>query len=323
MSIGLDEQNDTVIELDAVNSFDNKLERPRLFSILSQRFGSFVLYGMRWYFDESIRVQHFTEKEFKLYEKDGSVLVAKSDVEGNLLYIDKNDRFWLVKQQKGIPLVTEAPTIESMLGIDPLKAPIDIITVKILGKLIPLGFVLAYQLGLDKLLKSLGVAYRTVSAGARLNLTEDEYRIVFGDVSLILSKRDKVAASILAGLKDYHRELKRYSIYEFDRKDVYLNLLDAVGLNARWLREIDLLFKLFVDPITKDVLEEMGEPTKFLGLLIRSAELLQTDDHPEEMDPRYMRIRGFERIPGIIYNELVKSIRTQYSRVGRANVPIE
>ena len=323
MSIGLDEQNDTVIELNAVNSFDNKLERPRLFSILSQRFGSFVLYGMRWYFDESIRVQHFTEKEFKLYEKDGSVLVAKSDVEGNLLYIDKNDRLWLVKQQKGIPLVTEAPTIESMLGIDPLKAPIDIITVKILGKLIPLGFVLAYQLGLDKLLKSLGVAYRTVSAGARLNLTEDEYRIVFGDVSLILSRRDKVAASILAGLKDYHRELKRYSIYEFDRKDVYLNLLDAVGLNARWLREIDLLFKLFVDPITKDVLEEMGEPTKFLGLLIRSAELLQTDDHPEEMDPRYMRIRGFERIPGIIYNELVKSIRTQYSRVGRANVPIE
>lgn len=322
MSKGLDNQDDTVINLRPGNAYDNTLKTPRLYSLLSFRFQSFKLGGYTWYLDYKQRSAQFNEKESKEFEVDGSLLVGKND-QGDLLLMDKKSYLYQVKYVNGVAQVNPAPSIESMLGLDKLKAPIDIVGLKVLGKIIPIGFILAYELGLENLIKSLGVNYRRIPKDGRLDLAEDEYRLVFGDESLVFSRQDEVAAMILAGMKDFHRELKKYSVYEFDRKDVYLNLLEAVGLSTRYLREIDLLFKMFVDPITKDVLEEMKEPTSFMGLLIRSVELLTTDDHPDEVDPEYMRIRGYERIPGAMYTEFVKAIRAQNSRVAKSKTPVD
>ena len=321
MQQGLDDTNDTVIDLQPADVFDNTVKAPRLYSLLSMRFRSFNLSGFKWYLDYKERSMVFAEYSSDL-EKEGSIIVGQSS-KGDLLLMDAKSYLYIVKDINGVKQIQPAPTIESMLGLDKTKAPIDIVGLKVLGKIIPIGFILAYHLGLEKLINSLGIRYRRVPKDSRLEMTEDEYRLAFGDESLIFSRDDNLAAMILAGMKDFHRELKKYSVYEFNRKDVYLNLLEAVGLSVRFLREIELLFKMFIDPITKDVLEEMKEPTTFMGLLIRTVELLETDDHPDEIDPEYMRICGMERISGAIYTELVKSIRAHSSRAARKQMPIE
>jgi len=67
----------------------------------------------------------------------------------------------------------------------------------------------------------------------------------------------------------------------------------------------------------------MKEPTDFHGLLIRSCEMLLVDTHPDELDPAFMRIKGYERMAGAAYSEIVKSIRAHNGRSGRAKQPID
>lgn len=323
MAMGLDMDDNTVQELKPSNAFNPSIKVPRLYSLLGMRFSGFKLGGYEWVLDYKEHTAFFTPEELNTWEKNGSILVGKNPDNKDLLLMDSKSYLYTIKDLKGVPEMMPTSTIEGMLGLDRLKAPVDITTIKVLGKIIPIGFLLAYHLGLEKLIDSLGVSYRRVPKDGRLDMRDDEWRLVFGDESLIFSRDDVIPSMILAGLKDFHRELLKYSVYEFDRKDVYLNLLEAQSLSPRYLREIDLMFKMFVDPITKDILEEMDEPTSFMGLLTRATELLVTDENPGEVDPRYTRTKGFERIPGAMYNELVKAIRVQNGRVGRAKVPID
>ena len=128
---------------------------------------------------------------------------------------------------------------------------------------------------------------------------------------------------MLGGFHQYREAIRNYSVYDFDNKDVYYNVLEANGIGVRYIREMDLMFQLFVDHITKELLVEMKEPTDFVGLLIRSCELLLTDHHPDETDMEYMRIRGYERLARAVYNELVKSTRLYSARPIGSGTAIE
>lgn len=326
MAKGLDPNDQTVLDLQPGNSFNSKIKAPRLYTLLSVRFKSFKLGGFDWYLDWEERSTRFSAEDYKEWERDGYILIGakpQGTKKPELLVMDSKSYLYSVKDVDGITQLSPLPSIEEMLGLDRLKSPIDIVSLKVLGKMIPVGFILAYHLGLEKFINSLGIDYRRVPKDSKLELASDEWRLAFGDESLVFSRDDRVASMLLAGMKDFHRELKQYSVYEFDRKDVYLNLLEAVGLSARYLREIELLFKMFVDPITKDILVEMNEPTSFTGLLMRSTEMLLDDEHPDEMDPAFMRIRGFERIPGAIYTEMVRAIRNQNSRIAKSKATVD
>jgi hypothetical protein len=74
------------------------------------------------------------------------------------------------------------------------------------------------------------------------------------------------------------------------------------------------MYKMFIDPITLSILKEMKEPTTFRGLLLRSCELLLNDNYPDEMDPRFMRIKGYERFAGAVYVELIRALRVQRAK---------
>jgi hypothetical protein len=192
-----------------------------------------------------------------------------------------------------------------------------------MGKEIPVGVILGFELGLERLMELLKVTPRRVPAGTRVNLGPDEYELVFSDETLVFSKDDREAAIVLAGFNEYHRAIRSFSVYEFDKPGVYLNVLESAGLTVRYLREVDLLNQMFVDPITRDLLVEMKEPTDFRGLLLRSCDMLLTDQHPDELDPAFQRIKGYERMAGAVYSELVKSIRAHNGRVGKSKLPID
>jgi hypothetical protein len=128
---------------------------------------------------------------------------------------------------------------------------------------------------------------------------------------------------VLGGFKDYHKSIRMFSVHSFDKAGVYLNILEANKLSVRYLREIDLLNQLFIDPITKLLLEKIKEPQTFQGLLLRAVELLLLDYHKHELDFTEQHLRGYERIAGGIYTDLVQSVRQHNAQLGKANKKLE
>lgn len=319
MKKGIDASDDSVLNISPADVFDNSISAPRAYSSIAMGIKSFTSRGYNFVFDYSQRENVFSPEQIQKYEINGSILIGFNATE-NVLFMDKNGSIY----EAGVNTEpTPLGTIENIIGISTLESPIDFAQVKIYGKNIPLALVFGYKYGLNDLLTALKASSRRVAAGQRLNLQEHEYAIAFSDETLILSKDDQLATMIFAGLREYQRSLKNYSIHTFDKPNVYLNVLETNGISARYLREIDLMDNLFIDPITKDLLIEMKEPTSFRGLLIRSAEMLLTDSHPDALDMSYMRIKGYERIAGAIYAEMVNSIREHKSKSSRAAAPIE
>jgi len=317
-------EDSPISEFNAGNVFDHLFEAPKLYTTLSMGYISFQLAGFQFVFDHVKREQMIDKSLRDMYEADGSIVAAvevgkKAGAQPKVIVLDKFSNILL--GEKGV--LSPFKSFEEMLGVESAKAPVDCATMKVLGRDIPVGIILAYQLGLEKLIASLKIEVRRVEAGKQVKLLPSEYGITFEDETLVFDRDDKIASLILGGFREYKDAIRLYSVYEFNQPHVYLNVLEAYKLSNRHLKEIQLINELFIDPITRELLMELNEPTTFRGILMRAVELLQTDYHPEEIDPAYMRKKGYERFAGAVYSEIVKAVRMQRSRLDNTKPPIE
>lgn len=317
VAMGAEDTNPAITDMRLADVYISSEKLPRIYTTLAKRFRSFKAGDYELNFDYYKRIDFFGAEKVAELESKGMVLVGKKGKE--FLLVDDTDAFYLTSS-KGLEVVGK---IDAIVPVPTAKAPVEFAEVKVFGKAIPIGVVLAYQLGFEKLLKTLQVEPRRVPRGERVKAEDDEYVIHFSDESLVFSREDRLASMVLSGLNQYRDSIRNYSVYDFDQKDVYYNVLEANGLGVRYIREMDLMFQLFVDHITKELLIEMGEPTDLVGLLLRSSELLLTDYHPDETDMQFMRIRGYERLAGAVYSELVKSSRMFNARPVSSGASIE
>lgn len=340
MSAGLDEKNFVITELQTATVFDGQFEAPRLYSILAQGMRSFWVnldhlkdkypdlakHSLYLNFDHTKRESLLAPGLVKLIEGRGKHIVV-GYTDKKIPIVMNLDGSLQTAPQPGANGTTakpyQFPDFEELIGAESAKAPVDFAVMMVLGRSIPVGVALAYEMGLAKLIEALGVTPRRVPAGKRVGLMPDEYSLVFADETLVFSRADKFAALFLAGFNEYHRGIKQYSVYEFDRRGVYLNILESSGASARYLRELDLLNQMFVDPITRELLADMKEPVEFQPLIIRATEMLLTDTHPRKGDGANLRIKGYERLAGAVYTELVKSIQAHNGKAGKSKQPID
>lgn len=318
MLIGLDANNPTITNLMTSEVFDNAFRAPRAYSAIAQGVSSFESQGIEFYFDRQRVLKEFNETELKRVERNGAVIVGRRGAD--TVVMDRDNAIYVSVNGGGLQLIGNFLTF---LGLREDAAPVESATLAIFGKDIPVGVILAYGMGLDKLMRLLGVEPRRVPAGTRLNLMPNEYAIAFSDETLVFDRDNRLAAMILAGFNEYHRSLKIFSAMSFNNRGVYLTLLEDNDVGARYLRELDLLYKLFVDPITHSLLVEMKEPTDFSGLLISACQKLLTDDHPDELDPAFMRDKGYERVAGAMYAKLVESIRMHNSKFAKGSAGLD
>lgn len=315
---GVDNSDVSLTNLTTGDVFVNNIDLPRSYTAISMGIRGFTAQGYNFNFDYNNRVEFFGQENIDTYEKNGYILVGE-DIKGGLLLLDNNNTVY--KNNEGA--IVPVGTLESFIGLDIANSPVSFSQIKVFGKNIPLVLVLGYMYGLENLINVLKADVRRVASGQRLNLQDHEYAIAFSDETLVFSKEDELAAIIFAGFREYAKHIRNYSVYTFDKPNVYLNVLESNGIGIRYLREIDLMDKMFIDPITKEILTEMNEPTTFRGLIVRAAQLLLKDAHPHSLDMQFMRIRGYERFAGAIYTELVNSVRDHNSKSGKANYPIE
>lgn len=298
------------------NGFDPNKRAPYLFTTISHGFRSFTLNveGKSFHCNFEMKDLVITEN------KPEMALAGICDETGEQLLIGYDGHLYVSDSTS----LRQLPSIEELIGLDPKKAPVEFAELSVFSKQIPVGVVLGYLLGFEALLNLINPSsMRIVPTGKRVNLTDDEWSIVFDDKVYVFSRRDRLATLVLGGWRDFATTTGRFPTDEFNKKDVYFNLFEEKKLGVSYLRELDILEQLFVDPITKELLVRMHEPVVFTKLLMRSCDLLVTEQHPNSQDTRYMRIRGYERFAGAVYSELVRSVRVHNGRPGKHNHGLE
>lgn len=305
IGIGLDQDDSRIKTIRLGNVFNHERTESRIIAELSKKISRLEFKGYVLNLDRG-KLLKGSEDEIAKIEKGKWSVVGK--YQGQYLTVRTNDPLSTLYTYDG-KNHNEAGTIEDLLDLDLSKAPVDTAELNIFSKTIPLGLVLGYLVGFKGLYRALGVEPRIVPSGERLQLEAHEFVIRFSNESYVFSREDSEAALLLNGFNQQKRLIQRYSTREFEKKDVYKNILEEMGLGVRYAREIELMDEMFVDPITLDILKSRNEPETFRGLLLYATELLLTNWYPKENDMGYQRIRGYERMAGAVYQELVRSAR--------------
>ena len=290
------------------DSFDGKQTLPRIYTTLAKKFISFVCRGHTLYFNINSIDDNFTDS----LKRKGIIPLGKDIKTGKTtLYLTKDENPTLLDSEgKSINM-----SLEEYIGINVNDLPLEYAEVNIFGKNIPLVLILGHHLGFGNLLKTLDLKPRREARNKRLQLEKGEYAIKFKDEVLIFNRfHDLKANLIINGLARFKNTLNGLSVYDLDNKSIYNDLFDEIKAPPKLLKESKDMFNLWVDPITESILVDMSEPTDLVLLFIRAAELLILDEHPDGMDIAFMRDKGYERIAGMIYSELVKATREYNTR---------
>lgn len=300
--------------------FDNNFEAPYIYNALADHFKTITTLNYVLTFDHTERSKMVNEIQLAKLEENGSRVVGMT-TKHRPIVVNRDNHFFEVDQNGSLISIGD---IYDILKLDQASAPVDFSEVRIFSKTVPVAVILGYSIGFENLVKLLGAKYRKTEGRQQKNLEPHEYAISFKDQSYIFSRKQRVASMVLAGFLEYDRMLRQYMVEDFNHKDVYMSLLESKGLSSIYTREIEMTQQLFVDAITKGILESMGEPVTFNGLLIRATEMLQTYHHPDTQDMNAMRVRGYERLAGVIYKEMAAAIRQYRNRniAGKSKIDI-
>lgn len=298
-----------IIHVEYSNRINTELDVPTEYHHVASRFKRFELINDKisyhCCFDYNERKSLINNDDKRLLELEariGGTLFAKD--KQNLYFISKADNMVYSNNQSYQP----KPLYE-FLSIEK-EPPLEMAEIKVFSNSIPLVFLLGYYKGLSGLLKILNVRPRKAYRGQRLTLASTEYVIKFADEVWIFDRRDTKASIILSGFNHYKRYIEDYSANQFDNKDTFISILSDTGLTMQVENEFKLMEMLWVDEITKQLLVQMNEPTDFVDLLFRAAELLTIPYSRAEVNMDDMIIAGYQRIAGQIYKQLAGNIKT-------------
>lgn len=287
------------------NVYYKDLKVPFMYGTLATSFLSIKLDNVYLFFDYKQRDTLFDEKVTKDVESDGMILCGYTLKDKKPILIDFNNDFYMRSDGKNVLL----GDFYGLSGIDRSKEPVDFCNLRVFSVNVPIVVCLSSHMGFFNLFSYLGTKYRLIESNKRSNLEPFEYEIKFKDYKIILDKRDRKSLLVFGGLSKFDKLNKEITLEQLKSKEIWFDYFVDMKLNSIYFKELGLYYDMFIDPITKDILLDMKEPTTFLGLLFRSVELLLDDRHPASTDMRFMRIKGYERMSGAVYKELVTAVR--------------
>ena len=321
--IGLsNDRSDVVVNFADV--YKSSVKAPLKFTILSRLVSKIEIGDYEFNFDIDRMSQLYGADLARVMTtaKKNQIVVGKSK-KSNAIVIMAEDGTLFKASTENLEDITNIGTIESVLGFPIDKMPVDMAEINILGKDLPLVLVLGYYLGLGNLLETSKARYTRHPKGTRISLEDQDYAIRFNDETLVFDRNDYRSMLLFGGLKKIQTEIKQYSVYQFDTRDVYSAVLLDLGISSRYLKDLDTYRDLWVDPISYNVLVEMGEPTDFIELLFSALDKLVIDQHIETRDEAGFRLRGYERFAGLAYAEMVKAVRVHNNKPSKGNSKVE
>lgn len=288
----------------------SKVTVPKTYEYISRYIKSFKFKSYNFNFSYKSR-EDLTKLPLGEVEANGGVLIGSKGskpivmMDTNIIYVYTGESF------------EEVGTLFDILDIDRTESPLEYASIKLFKNHLPVVLLTSYYIGLENLLKAYGVTYHLIAPRATYD-KELYYPIKFKDHKLIIERDYDVNDIMFGGLKPLEKHLKHIDFKSLNKKDGFNVLLSSLELgttnNILYITQIKQLENMFLDSITIRTLKQMKEPTTFKGLLIRAIELLQDDYYIEPNNIEGMVIKGYERMPGMMYNDFYKAVADQKNR---------
>lgn len=294
-----------IIKGDKINGYQIALGRsktshlkvPQLYYTLAAKFKSIAFDDMTFVFSMDTLIEEDPAIE-KLNSPDSVVIGKKGD---KYITLDAFNNVYVGDELKG--------GFTELVKIDQRKAPVDMVSLLLNNVNFPIVILLCYYFGIDKLLQVTKANYRVVPSNEKTVLTNDEFKVVFNDETLVFNRNDRVTTLIFGGLVGL-KNLSNFNRVDLNNND---NLLTVMGSESKakitHFYEMERLYRLFIDPITKDELIRLKYSVDFDYLLLDAVELLKDSYHRNEVEIEEQRISGYERLVGHMYTQLCRANR--------------
>ena len=171
--------------------------------------------------------------------------------------------------------------------------------IEINNKKIPLAILLSYELGLLNLLERYEINYEFDTKNKSINLQDDIGKIKFKDGYLYFDTSKIRNTILLSGLLEMNCEDIVFA--DMNEQDPYLDYFQDAFNSRNAAKGFHNTLTLLIDPITKDILEELNQPTNVYDVLLYANTLLEDLSFTEPSDVNNFRIRGAEQIPAMLY----------------------
>lgn len=182
----------------------------------------------------------------------------------------------------------------------------------IMKKKIALGLFLAYcECGITKLLNKLDIPFTISEKSPRYENALDKMRysvLRFKDCYLQYDSTKYRNVLMMEGLNE--APLRMYDLGDFDTRDAYLEIFESLLGNSNIANAFDNFRFNMIDPITKEVLEELQYPTDFTEVMAFANGLLEDNSHKIESDMSIYRLRSGELINAYVYKTLADAYGT-------------
>lgn len=283
---------------------------PKHYEYISRYLKSFKFKSYTFNFTHSDRAD-LTKLDLEDVESNGGTIIGSKS--GHPIVMMDNNVVYHYKDEAYI----ELGTIFEILDLELSETPLEYASVKVYKNHLPVILLASYYIGLENLLKAYKVTYHLVESRAKYD-KGIYYAIKFKDHKLLIERDYSVNDIMFGGLKPLAKYFKNIDFKSLNKKDGFNILLSSLELgtanNILYITQIKQLETMFLDSLTIRVLKEMKEPTTFKGLLIRSIELLEDDHYKHPTDIEGMIIKGYERMPGMMYNDMYKAMSDQKNR---------
>ena len=180
----------------------------------------------------------------------------------------------------------------------------------ILNRECPLCLLLCYYDGFSSMMKRANIEYELIpkTEDALDDIDLYEWGITSLNNGYIKWKRYPQENSLLMNGFN-HIPIEMYDIEELESKDTYTNLMTYIYSYANQAYNLDQFKDFMIDPITKEILIDMGYPTELEDLLIIANRMLKTQEHTVESDLLNMRLRSNEVIAYHVYQAITDAYR--------------
>lgn len=169
----------------------------------------------------------------------------------------------------------------------------------IMKKRIPVIVLLCFFEGLTKVIHKFGDGVEYTDK--KVNNDGNMY-IKFSDGYIKYSISNTEACILFNGLNEIDTNL--YTISEMDDKEVYLDIFETLVGSAYITGALNNFYDWLIDPITLDILNSLNLPTDIVSVFIYASNLLADNQYRNDIDLHNQRLRDFEIVPAILYQQL-------------------
>lgn len=185
----------------------------------------------------------------------------------------------------------------------------------IMNNKVPLILLLAYCEGISKVLSKANIKYYFTDKRPVKN--DNEAVIQFADGYLVYDRYPYENSLLMNGLTTI--PTKAFSYTDFDEKELFVDLFGELYGARNLANAFDTFYEFMIDPITKEILEELDYPTDFVSVLLAANGLLADNGYIPENNMNLYRVRSNEVVNALIHKELAKAYSAYRATAGNTN----